>query len=51
MKERVDGEGVHRLIESQSGRQILVWGLPGCIRYSVQLKDHIIKAEKNIIYI
>jgi hypothetical protein len=44
-------EGVHKLIESQSGRQMLVWDSPGCTRYVFQLKDHIMKSEKKIICI
>ena len=43
-------EGVHKLIESQSGRQTLVGGWSVCT-YGIQLKDHIMKSEKKIICI
>lgn len=49
-KDIADDKGVHRLIESQSGRQILVLGSRGCTWYSFQSKAHIMRTEKIIIW-
>jgi hypothetical protein len=42
-------DGTHKLIESQSGRQMLVWRSPDSTLYVFQVKAHIMKSEKKII--